>query len=219
MKLIIELFLIFVPLYLCQPGIYFFFLCKGELPKYGCEKIYPGEFVNPLKGYYINTSNFRGDEYLYFKIIMNHGHFRDDIMIFQGSNDIPKKIIVTIEQTSYDSCSRTSSNFTNTKNYITETHYYSVEKNTYNYIFVSPSYGEFYYSDNRSFIEVCSLEKKGISIGIWIGAGAFVLVVYILIIILYQYKRAPKQKHIDTTAFEPFVINVSPSTNASNQNI
>ena len=221
------MFLVFTPLYLCWDCFFDLFKVTGELPKNDCRKFFPGKLD---KTYYINISNFLEDEYLYFKIIMNHGHFTDDIMIHRRyiideyhSGSISYR--TSLQRADYDSCSRASSSFTITKNYTTETYYYSVEKNIGKgicpfcpYIIVYSTPGEFYYSDNRSFIEVCNLEKKGISIGIWIGAGALVLVVYILIIILYQYKRAPKQKHIDTTAFKPIVINVSPSTNASNQN-
>ena len=151
-------------------------------------------------------------------MIMNHGQFTDDIMIYERFpyNLSINSSISAFHQTSYDSFSRNCSNFTITKNYTTETYYYSIEKNNSKYLYVCPPLGEFYY--NSSYIEVCNIKKNGIPIGIWIGAGAFVLVFYILIIIFYLYKKAPKQKHIDAAAFETIVINASPSTNASNQN-
>ena len=148
---------------------------------------------------------------------MNNGRFNGTHIYAEKDNKIPGNPIKTFREYGSNSYSRTNPNFKITKNYTTETYYYSVEKNTYDYLYVCPSLGEFY--SDSSYIEVCNIKKIEMPIGIWIGAGAFVLVVYILIIILYQYKRAPKQKHIDTTVTEPIVINASSSTNTSNQNV
>ena len=193
------------------------------MTKYSCEKIIPDDGLK--RAYYINLSNFHENKRLYFKMIMNNGRFTNTkTMFFETERyyNILKNIDGLTAKIGYDSYSRIKTNFTITDFYTSETYYYCVEKynNSYNYLYITPPTGEFRYSNTSSSIELCNIENWGISIGIWslIGAGAFVLVAFILIIVLYQYKRAPKQKHIDTTFIEPIVINASPSTNASNQN-
>ena len=216
MKLIIELLLIFAPLYLCYPDYYYI---KGELPKNDCGIIYPDDEKKRNTAYYIDISSIPNWSKLYLKMVMNNGRFTDTWIRNTGSYEITEDFFKYFVEKGYGSYSRTSLNFKINTFYTNETYYYQYTKQIHDkYLYIAPPPGEFYYPDNRSYIKVCILEKKGISIGIWIGAGALVLVVFILIIIFYHYKRAPKQKYIDTTAFEPIVINASPSTNASNQN-
>ena len=218
MKLIIELFLIFAPLNLCQIK----YINEGELQQYKCGKLIPDD--GRYRAYYINTSSFDDKYKLYFKIIMNNGSFSNTKMkYFYADNKTLENIsdinIANKGEEVADSYSRTSPNFTTTNFYTNETYYYSINKNgTHLYIVPPTGYSGYYYKKTTSYITVCSLKKKGISIELWIGAGAFVLVAFILIIVFYKYKRAPKQKYIDTTVVEPIVINASPSSNTSYQN-
>ena len=209
--------LIFAPLYLCYPDYYYI---KGELPKNDCGIIYPDDEKKRNTAYYIDISSIPKLGKVYLKMVMNNGRFTDTWIRNTGSYVIKENFPKYFAKTGYYSYSRTSLNFKINTFYTNETYYYQYIKYPQDkYLYIAPPPGEFYYPDNRSYIKVCILEKKGISIGIWIGALVLVLVVvFILIIVFYQYKRAPKQKHIDTAAFEPIVINASPSTNASNQN-
>ena len=227
MKLIIELLLTFAPLYLCYPDYNKSYYLKGELQKNDCGIIYPDDEKKRNKTFYINISS-NPFTTLYFEIRMNNGRFNEDYMYFRQSKkelETPIKYEYPSNRRYFGSCSRTSPNFKNNDFYTNETYYYAIDIRQHaryygydNHLYIAPPTGEFRYSDNSSYIKVCLIEQIRIPIEIWIGAGAFVLVVYILIIIFYQYKRAPKQKHIDTTVVEPIVINASPSTNVSNQN-
>jgi hypothetical protein len=206
MKLIFELFLIFNLFYLYQQS----FVNSGEIPKDKCTTI----SYTPLadKAFYIRTSEFPKDNTLYFKMTMNYGYFKRTYIYYGAYNSNPSEVDLT-RTLARDTYSRTS---WLSGSYITETYYYYTSKPNEAYLFVAPPPAYFYYSTTSSYISVCSTDKYGISIGVWIGIGIAVVVIIAVVIVFYCCRRARRMREINTAVVEPIALNapavVAPAT-------
>ena len=208
MKLIFESLLIFSLLYLYQA-----YFSRGYLSKYFCESIFGFPLERNNVTLFIITSYFPKDSTLFFKMTMKYGRFTSDYMNYRETNDLfNMRSSITLGRSTYrDSYSRISWNSSNY--YTTETYYYSVAKPSTDYLYIAPPSGDFYYSDERSYIDICCTNKNyRISIWIYVGVGAAGLIVIILSIVFYRCERAQRLKKIDTTVVESIALNTTPAT-------
>lgn len=182
MKLIFLFFLATLPFQLCQE------IPSREISKYSYDNIYPS---NLYETFYVQTSNYPKEEYIYFKMTVHSGYFKVGEMRYKAFSAIQSGKM-TLDKT-LDNYGYTSGTYYSNSWYDYYYYYFRLPKPSENYLYIAPPYF-FIYTDTKfsAYVTVENFDKDGygkISIFVWIGIALFVVVAAAVSIIIYICKR------------------------------
>ena len=137
--------------------------------------------------FYLDLSQFKKDDYIYFKVKLEYGYFRSSSMPYEGFDDISynNEPVLSHSQPYYSSS--IGSYYTNSF-YYSYAYYYEIKKPSTKYMFVSsPSI-----TLDEYIGEAYVINEGGLSTGaiIWICAAVIVAIVIASMIAMYFVRRA-----------------------------
>ena len=154
------------------------YINAGKLSKYSSRKfqVNLSESLNYNYSVFIDCSEFSSHEYIYFKVILHDGEFKDDFIYYSPRNEMYTFLYFELGQP-YDSSNSNIRTFQINNPY---------KYNEYKYLYIAPP--NFY----GTSIEIQNYYRLStfLIVGIVLGISAFIII--IIIFFCYYYKKSRK---------------------------